>query len=245
MKKIIKIIVLSLCIVTGCTGKETESLTNVSATEKSQIWHQERKKTFGTYDYKELKSEKEAKHLLTDKFKLAIPAFYKETKDVLMKSFVTERQMEITERYDVIVNDVTATFLTTYYFEEAGKPSLEATIELKYLFDSGKQRVQLDKQTLLVRSTSQEDKVILSENIHMLSKKMAPVMKITNIEKGLEEYQEQYENNKGNLSQQTIVIWENQEEAAKKKSVLKSIQVYFDGNSVATEFYCNISDKTE
>lgn len=246
MKKIVFFALVSSFLMSGCTTNKNETNASLSTTEAAQIWHKKREKPFGTYDYKDLETDEEAIALLEDKFQLALPTFYKEAKQLLEKTLIDkENQEQSGERYDLFVNDVTVTFLTTYQCQQAGEPSFEATIELKYLFDSGKKRVQLDTQTLLIRNVSQTDSTLLLDKIPIFVEKSTDLLKIGDVTNGLEEYQQQYETNKGNLSQQTVVVWENAKEAAAKKSVLKSIQLYFDTESVAREFYCNISDRTD
>lgn len=242
MKRMMMILAMSLFAIVGCSTKEylTASL---SKTDKSLVWHHERTKGFGNYDYPTLKKA-EAEKLLKDKFQLEIPTLYNEIQPIIEKKLVENGAKETSPIYQMYVQPTQVVFTKIIPFEKNNQPYIDAKIELKYFFDDGNKLVKLNNQTImLINKTNQSS--TLEDEVPAFANKVGEKIDLGALEQGLSNYESKVQESKGLIKLQTITISDNSKEAKKEKGLLKSIQVAYDEQGVLRELYGNLIDITE
>ena len=236
-------LVMSLLGLIGCS-KPTKDVSPLSKKEQALMWQEEREKPFGFYDYKELKDEKEAQKLLTEKFKVAVPKSAALFQEALHQSPYFQKQTALGAVYEVIASDTQLLFHQRQQYGANDTVDVVVDSTFTYQMDPEKKQVYLDKQTLLIQDVTPEGSALLYDVFPPMGASLAKSMDFLSIDQAFDTFKKDYQAVDTRKTQEGIPILSNSKEA-QKKGLGKSIQVLYDAEGHLREGYVNLSTLVE
>ncbi|WP_348921057.1 hypothetical protein [Enterococcus rotai] len=238
MKKKILLLALMLLTLSGCA--EANGHDTLNKVDKGLVWQEAREKPFGKYDYGKL-DEKNFNSLLKEKFKVEIPAYYKDVKINFEKEFVTEQVKLDHSEYFLASEGETLHLRIVSQYNKGDEAVLYTTTKFEYLFDREKKRATLRNQSITMQNTSEDGK-FPKEDIDQLILTMGQAINAQRLESKLEEFNKLEEKEEGKIKNKVLVIYDNSDMAREKNELQKVVSVKYGSEGVLREIYFFIVD---
>ncbi|WP_207696614.1 hypothetical protein DOK67_0002327 [Enterococcus sp. DIV0212c] len=239
-----KILVLALIIVgiSGCSSKTAET---IDTSQQHLIWHDEREKAFGMFDYPKI-SEREAIDLLTNKFQVKLPAFLEQTKQMFQEEILTSSIQEAEPEYSIFARGDQLQIRGFYPFNHQNELAVFAYIDLVYKFDKENKQVKLTTQSLSM-SNYGSDALYPNDNFYELVQRAGKLIGLPKVEqdRAIDNFKNDYEEIEQRPTNEKIVLFSNDDEANEKKKLSQAMRIGFNEHREMREIYAVLVDYSE
>ncbi|MGC6769554.1 hypothetical protein [Enterococcus sp. LJL51] len=237
MKKLIPMFLLGCLLAAGCGKKEDPAAATLSSEDQAIVWAEKREKWFGKFDYLEI-DQTEAKELMTDKFKVKIPALYEGAEAVFdeqLKSGETTKEKPICE---VVSTGNSLRFTTAYPYKWAdGKYYAYGKVELTYEWNADRQKAQLKYQEVELSHYSEDNKLYMADPLKAVEG-FAKLAKVKDIDDKLATFTPEYEK----AAEETLFFEQTIEQAMSDGLVGRNISVDFGETGTVSSILLFIND---
>ncbi|MGX7149942.1 hypothetical protein [Enterococcus ureasiticus] len=211
--------------------------------EQALSFQTKRKQTFGNSDYSKIATEKEAFQLVEEKYKLGIPAYYEETKELIANEIPSDTVKPGETLYAVFARNKELNFQTRYTFYKEEELQVVSEVSLNYEYSEENNLAYLRSQTVSIK-IAPVNGGLPNDNLNRLVEKIGTNMNISNekIMSGLAGYEKQVKESTSPITEEFLPIITSQKRANKNEAFNKLIAVGYDTNGTVRELYAEISE---
>lgn len=244
-KRIIYLVgcMLSIFLLVACKQEAVKS--NSANNTNPLVWHKQREKRFGVYDYPSL-TKKEAIDLLKNKFQLQLPKMIKQAENMFENEIVTNEVVADKIEYSVFVTEEQVQVRGYYPFNRGNELAVFAYLDFVYTYDIDKKMVRLKSQSFSM-SNYGEEAIYPKDNFNQLVKSTSDLIEVQKNE--FDHAEKNFTKNYGEVDQrpnaEKIIFYSNDEEMQDKKGISQSIRIGFNDKREMREIYAALVDYTE
>ncbi|MDA9471199.1 hypothetical protein [Enterococcus sp. 5H] len=234
-------LLMCLFIFAGCGSSDRYA--KFSKEDQQLSWQGEHKRSFGDSDYSKIETEAEAFSLVKDKYQLAIPSYYEESKKLIEDEIPSEKVKQGETLYSVFTREKELSFQTTYTFYEEDELQIMADVTLNYEFSKKQEQAYLRSQIVSIKVVQVKGQ-LPNDNVGELIQNMGQTMKFSDetIATGLAGYELQVDEATSPITTEFLPVVQNTNNIDKDTEFTKIIAVSYDVDGTLREIYGEISD---